>query len=89
MNQEENKKLDGLSLNLNLNQVLNAVSVLLLAGLIFSVQTLKEDVRVSASERLSLQDDIKELKTEVKFLRNLLYSSIQDQIRREEERNDI
>ena len=77
MNDREQKDMFGdFSLKLNVSQILQSVIVLGIAGLFFEFQELKEVSKVSTAERLSLKEDITELKAEIKVLRTIIYDAL-------------
>lgn len=68
--------MQGFDVKLNLNQVLNGITVILLTGLIVQFQQMREDISASVVERTSLKEDIIELKDEVRELRAIIYAAI-------------
>ena len=68
---------DNIGAKLNVSQMLQAVIISLVCWQLITIQNLSEVVASSNSERQALKEDIAELKQEVKYLRNIVYSAIQ------------
>lgn len=75
MTEEEEK---GLNFKLNLSQLFQGLIILGIAGLFMQFQELKDSTAISVSERQALKEDISELKNEVRYLRNIIYTAVRD-----------
>ena len=71
---------DTIGAKLNVSQILQAIIISLVCWQLIKIQELSEAVASSNSERNALKEDIVELKNEVKYLRNMVYSAFQKQI---------
>lgn len=78
MNEQEENKLGQAVFKLNVSQVLQGVMIAGIIGIFVQFQDLKDTASVSLSERKALKEDIEELKNEVRFLRNIIYSSMRE-----------
>ena len=65
---------------LNVSQILQGVIISLVCWQLVKIQELSEAVAYSNSERNALKEDIVELKNEVKYLRNMVYSAFQKEL---------
>jgi len=74
---------DTIGAKLNVSQILQAIIISLVCWQLIKIQELSEAVAYSNSERTALKEDIVELKNEVKYLRNMVYSAFQSSISKE------
>lgn len=74
---------DTIGAKLNVSQILQAIIISLVCWQLIKIQELSEAVAASNSERTALKEDIVELKNEVKYLRNMVYSAFQSSIQKE------
>lgn len=75
---------DTIGAKLNVSQILQAIIISLVCWQLIKIQELSEAVASSNSERTALKEDIVELKNEVKYLRNIVYSAFQNSIIKED-----
>ena len=71
---------DTIGAKLNVSQILQAIIISLVCWQLIKIQELSEAVAASNSERNALKEDIVELKNEVKYFRNMVYSAFQKQL---------
>lgn len=72
--------MDTIGAKLNVSQILQAIIISLVVWQLVKIQELSEAVAASNSERSALKEDIVELKNEIKFLRNMVYSAFQKEL---------
>jgi len=75
---------DTIGAKLNVSQILQAIIISLVCWQLIKIQELSEAVASSNSERTALKEDIVELKNEVKYLRNIVYSAFQNSIQKDD-----
>lgn len=68
---------ENIGAKLNVSQMLQAIIISMMCWVLVTIQNLSEVVASSNTERQALKEDIAELKQELKYLRNIVYSAIQ------------
>lgn len=72
--------MDTIGAKLNVSQILQSIIISLVVWQLVKIQELSEAIATSNSERIALKEDIVELKNEIKFLRNMVYSAFQKEL---------